>query len=126
MIRERNESAVLSALTGVSVAAALVATACGPSDPAERIWVKKCSACHGADGTGKTRFAQGRPYSDLTDGKWRHGGDRASIRKLIAEGDPASPMPPYEGRLSPQEIDAATDYVLRLATAASATPGKSP
>jgi len=33
-------------------------------------------------------------------------------------------MPPYDGRLSPQEIDAAADYVLRLAAAAAAPAPK--
>ena len=130
MIRERNERPPLYALIGrAAVGWILVAAACGPSDPAERVYVRKCAACHGVDGRGKTRFAEGRPYADLTDGKWKHGGDRASIRRLIAEGDPASPMPPYEGRLSPGEIDEAADYVLKLATASSAPsppPPKTP
>ena len=128
MKRERNErtalSAPVAAATAVAAGLVLAAAGCGPSDPAERVYVRKCSACHGTDGRGRTRFAQGRPYADLTDGKWKHGGDRASIRKLIAEGDPASPMPPYDGRLSPQEIDAAADYVLRLAAAAAAPAPK--
>lgn len=83
--------------------------------PGDRVWKKKCSACHGIDGAGRTRFAKGRPYADLTDGRWRHGSDRESIRRLVADGDPASPMPPFGGRLTPEEIDAVVEHVLKLA-----------
>jgi mono/diheme cytochrome c family protein len=101
----------------LALAAALAAVlwSCGPSEPAAKVFYKKCSACHGMDGRGRTKFAAGRPFADLTDGKWKHGGDRASIRKLVAEGDPGSPMPPFRGRLTPDEIDLSVDYVLRVA-----------
>jgi mono/diheme cytochrome c family protein len=95
---------------------------CGPSDPGERLWLRKCAGCHGKDGRGRTRFAQGRPYVDLTDGKWKHGSDRASILKLVTDGgDPASAMPVYRGRLSPEEIDAVVDHVVKLTRTAPAT-----
>ncbi len=102
--------------------ALLAATACGPSDPGERVWVRKCSACHGREGRGDTRFAAGRPYAVLTDDLWKHGGDLASIRRLVANGDPGSPMPAYEGRLSAAEIDAVSRHVLKLWARAHGTP----
>lgn len=93
---------------------------CAPeSDPGVRIWRKKCASCHGADGTGRTRFAEGRPFADLTDGRWKRGSDRASLRRLVADGDPASTMPPFAGRLTPEEIDAVVDHALRLAAPGS-------
>jgi mono/diheme cytochrome c family protein len=103
-------------------ALALAPAACGPSDPAERVFVRRCAACHGQDGRGRTRFAEGRPFADLTDGRWKHGGDRASIRKLVVEGDPASPMPPFQDRLSAREIDLSVDYVVKLAAGGAAPP----
>lgn len=106
----------------LSGAALLAAEACGPSDPGERVWERKCSACHGRAGRGDTRFAKGRPFADLTDDRWRHGGDIASIRRLIADGDPASPMPAYQGRLSPEEIEAVSRHVLTLWARAHGTP----
>src|SRR5512138_2861628 len=93
-------------------------------DPGARVWRKKCAACHGADGSGRTRFAEGRPFADLTDGRWRHGPGRGEIRRLVAVGDPKSPMPPFEGRLTPEEIDAVVDYTLRLAAAGRTRPGR--
>ena len=105
-----------------ALAAALFAAGCGPKDPGARVFSRKCAACHGREGKGDTRFAKGRPYTNLTDGLWRHGGDVESIRKLILDGDPKSPMPPYRDRLSPDEIDAVTRHVSRLGTAARVPP----
>ena len=109
-------------ITSLSIVLATGAlSGCAPeSDPGARLWRKKCAACHGADGAGRTRFAEGRPFADLTDGRWKHGADRASLRRLVAEGDPASAMPPFGGRLTPEEIDAVVDHALKLATPGSA------
>ncbi|MGB0761693.1 MAG: c-type cytochrome, partial [Rubripirellula sp.] len=48
----------------------------------KRIFVDKCVACHGADGTGNTAF--GAP--NLTDAVWLYGGSREAIRASIADG----------------------------------------
>ncbi len=120
MNRPRHLTLVLAAVLPVILAS------CGPSEPAARVFHRRCAACHGMDGRGRTKFAEGRPFADLTDGKWKHGGDRASIRRLVTEGDPGSPMPPFQGRLSPQEIDLSVDYVLRIASRAGAFPAPSP
>ena len=92
----------------------------GDPDPGARAWRRRCQACHGPDGAGRTRFAEGRPFANLTDGRWRHGPAREEIRRLVAEGDPASTMPPFSGTLTPEEIDAVVDHVLRLAAAGPA------
>ena len=103
-----------------------ILAACGPSEPAARVFYRKCAACHGMDGKGRTKFAQGHPYADLTDGKWKHGGDRASIRRLVAEGEPGSPMPPFRDRLTPGEIDLSVDYVLRVGGQGAGAPPAPP
>lgn len=92
-------------------------------DPGTRVWRKKCAACHGRDGAGKTRFAEGRPFADLTDDLWKHGADRESIRRLVADGDPKSTMPPFTGTLTPEEIDAVVGHVLKLASGKSGEAG---
>ncbi len=99
-----------------ALAAGLGILSCStPKDPGERVWVRKCAACHGRDGRGRTRYARNRPFADLTDGRWKQGGDPASIRRSIAEGVPKSPMEGFSGKLSPAEIDAVTQWVVRLA-----------
>ena len=109
-------------ITSLSIVLATGAIpSCAPdSDPGARIWRKRCAACHGLDGAGRTRFAEGRPFANLTDGRWKHGPDRASLRRLVADGDPGSTMPPFAGRLTPEEIDAVVDHALKLAAAGSA------
>lgn len=102
-------------LSVLVIASGLLAACHGDPDPGARIWGQKCAACHGKDGAGGTRFAEGRPFADLTDGRWRHGGDLESIGRLVAEGDPASTMPPFAGTLTPEEIDAVAGHVLKLA-----------
>ncbi len=118
---ERRRRPGPAALTAVALLGVSVST-CGPKDPGERVWVRKCAACHGREGRGDTRFALGRPYVVLTDDVWKHGGDLDSIRRLVADGDPKSPMPAYRGRLTPEEIDAVSNHVLRLWTRAHGTP----
>lgn len=110
-----------AALTAVALLGVSVST-CGPKDPGERVWFKKCAACHGREGRGDTRFARGRPYAVLTDDVWKNGGDLESIRRLIREGDPKSPMPAYRDRLTPEEIDAVSHHVLRLWERAHGAP----
>lgn len=104
-------------LLALALAAACLSGCAAGTDPGTRIWKKKCSACHGADGRARTRFAEGRPYADLTDGRWRHGPDREAVRRLVADGDPRSTMPPFAERLTAAEIDAVVDHALKLAAA---------
>ncbi|HMM34770.1 MAG TPA: cytochrome c [Thermoanaerobaculia bacterium] len=103
----------------IMIAAALISAGASSGctadpDPAAGVWKRRCAACHGSDGAGRTRFAEGRPYADLTDGKWKHGPDREALRRLVAEGDPTSTMPPFAGTLSPEEIDAVVGWALAL------------
>lgn len=111
-MRSRRRIAVLVLL----LASGPLPACSGEPDPGARVWRKRCAACHGRDGAGKTRFAEGRPFADLTDSRWKHGPDRESIRRLVADGDPKSTMPPFKGTLTPEEIEAVVDYVLNLAT----------
>ena len=100
----------LLALLAVSLPAG-----CGPSDPGERVWARKCAGCHGREGRGKADYAAKFPYVDLTDGKFRHPADRASVLKVVADGgENASPMPPYRDRLSPEELEAVVGLVLKI------------
>lgn len=87
---------------------------CQPRDPGARVFAVKCAGCHGKDGSGDRAYKVGRPYTDLTDGLWKHGGDLSSVRRAISEGPEKSPMPAFRGRLSETEIDAVASHVLTL------------
>jgi mono/diheme cytochrome c family protein len=97
-----------------------LASGCSRKNAGAELFKKKCSSCHGIDGRGKTRLAEGRPFADLTDGKWKHNGDRESIFKLVADGDPKSPMPPFRERLSPEELNLVVDHAVQLGSGGAA------
>ncbi|MEO6324364.1 MAG: c-type cytochrome [Thermoanaerobaculia bacterium] len=92
--------------------------ACAPANPGEQVWVKKCAGCHGSDGRGETKFAQGRPFANLTDDRWKHGDSHEAIVRLITEGDEKSPMPAYRDRLTAEQIEAVSRYAESLSRAA--------
>ena len=96
----------------------LLAAGCegGGGDLGTRVFRRRCAVCHGSDGAGRTKYAQGKPYVNLVDGKWKHAADAGSIRRLIVEGDPSSLMPPFRDKLSPEEVDAVVRHVLVLAS----------
>jgi mono/diheme cytochrome c family protein len=47
-------------------------------------------------------------------------GDRAAIRKRIAEG--TGPMPAFKRRLDPQEVERLVDYTIKLSHSPKETP----
>lgn len=95
------------------LAGSLSLAACAKNDGAS-LWRLKCASCHGATGLGDTKFSAGRPYSNLLDDSFRHGGSFEEMRTLVAKGDPKSPMPAFEGRLTAAEIDLVVRYVEEL------------
>ena len=123
---QRNDPNLPRPTFALAAALASILWSCGPSEPSARVFYRRCAACHGMDGKGRTKPAEGRPYADLTDGKWKHGGDRASIRKVVEEGEPGSPMPPFRERLTLEEIDLSVDYVLGVAGASPVRPLSTP
>lgn len=68
-----------------------------------------CAACHGPDGKGNP--ALGAP--NLTDSIWLHGFGEAAIVRMVMQGK-TSIMPPFEGRLNPEQIHVLAAYVWSL------------
>lgn len=68
-----------------------------------------CAACHGPDGKGNP--ALGAP--NLTDNIWLHGFGEAAIVRMVMQGK-TSIMPPFEGRLNPEQIHVLAAYVWSL------------
>ena len=83
---------------------AAVATTAGIDSAA--LYAEKCAGCHGAKG-------EGAFGPDLTAGSFKYGRDQAAVRISIANGRPKS-MPAFEGKLSADQIDALTSFVLEL------------
>jgi cbb3-type cytochrome c oxidase subunit III len=85
-------------------------------------FTSRCAFCHGDDGRGNRSPVAGYPNANLADGVWLHGGTKQEIVKTITNGVPETPMPPFEGVVSPAEIDALADYVRGFATRRTASP----
>ena len=73
------------------------------------LFADNCAACHGPQGKGSREY--GAP--NLTDNEWEYGADRGSIRDQIWNGH-GGVMPPWGGRLPPEEIKALAVYVHNL------------
>ena len=87
-------------------ALAIVATMAMPLFAADGavVYKAKCAMCHGADGTKPAPKGINGPDSKLKGA--------AGLNLIITKG--SGKMPAYDGKLSPEEITAVTDYVLTL------------
>lgn len=56
-----------------------------------------CHGCHGHN-------AEGATGPDLTDDVWRYRPTDATLFKAISRGRPGTLMPPWEGKLTPDQI----------------------
>lgn len=69
-----------------------------------KLYADKCASCHGAD-------LSGGSASSLIDGKWRYGGDDASVTRSIRDGHPDAGMPAMRSEANAAEIRALVVYV---------------
>jgi mono/diheme cytochrome c family protein len=110
-------------LTMAFVPAPVLADALGA-----RIYGERCSACHGADGSGDGPAAaalQPKPRNFRDPGFWR-GRPRLQIRLVVEKGRPGTMMAGFEGVLTPEEIEAVVSYVIDFQTAAEGDGDASP
>lgn len=77
---------------------------------AKALYLAKCKSCHGADGKGKTKFAEKHKVEDLTKSK----ASVTKIAKAIREGVPDTKMKSFKTKLSEDEIKAVAAYVKKL------------
>jgi cytochrome c oxidase cbb3-type subunit 3 len=77
----------------------------------------RCSACHGAGGSGNPG------YPVLADDDWLFGGSVETIQQTIANGRQAM-MPGFKTSLSEQELDDLAQQVLAMSKGGDHPPGK--
>lgn len=87
---------------------------------------KLCTSCHGMDGTPpESMESLLDPYpADLRSKAYRYGNSFAEIRHSIAQGRGTN-MLPFGNRLSSEQIDAVTQYVISMSEDVN-KPGKDP
>lgn len=100
---------ILAALTNTSVMSNIAR--------GKEVYAKSdCVACHGAEGRGDGAGAAGFPAehkpTNFHSGKWKFGGDDASVRQSIAKGRP--PYMPGHPQLNPEEVAALSAFVRSL------------
>ncbi len=69
-----------------------------------KLYADKCASCHGADMSGASA-------SSLVDGKWRYGGDDASLTRSIRDGHPDGGMPAMVAQVNRAEIRTLVVYI---------------
>ena len=85
-------------------AAALVLTE-ESAEAGEVVYKANCVPCHGAE-------LKGGIGPSLVDDEWIHGGQATDILTIIREGVPARGMVPWQGILSPEQINQVAAYVI--------------
>jgi cytochrome c oxidase cbb3-type subunit 3 len=80
-----------------------VATDSAPDGQA--LFAKHCAGCHGAEGKGA--------FGPDLSGDYKYGKTTMAVQESISSGRPDN-MPAFEKNLTPEEIEAVTDYILSL------------
>ncbi len=75
------------------------------------MYLKKCKNCHAADGHGSEKFA--KKVDNLPSLK-KTKLSKSKVKKIIEAGVPDTKMKGYKGKLSAEEIDAVTAFVMTL------------
>ena len=117
----------VSALTlaaTVSVAGATPPTSDVPPNPpipvptvdtGAEVYTETCAKCHGPDGKGETKIGQkakeqGKKWPDLTVQKTA----ADKVKAIITDGVADTAMKPYKDKLSAEQIDLVSKYVIGL------------
>lgn len=74
---------------------------------AEVAFIEKCAPCHQASGAGSVG-------PNLTDEYWIHGGSINDIFRTIKYGVPEKGMIPWQGILTPEEMQAIASWIMDL------------
>lgn len=84
-----------------------------PTSAGESIFVAKCAACHGKDGSGTTTMGKKLALRDLRSPDVQKQTDQ-QLFDITAKGK--KKMPPYEKKMSAQQIHDLVAYIRILAT----------
>jgi mono/diheme cytochrome c family protein len=106
--------------TALLLAAALLLAGCGKPKTTPEMYKRYCARCHGGNGEGNPKSLRLYPNLDLIESPMVRRGDRAAVRQRIAEGH--GPMPAYQRRLTPEEIERMVDFTFQLARSPKETP----
>lgn len=76
------------------------------------LFQKNCVLCHGSDASGNTPMGKQNKIKDLKSPEVQKQSD-AELADIIAKGS-KKPMPPFAGRLKPEQIHEIVEYLREL------------
>jgi mono/diheme cytochrome c family protein len=90
----------------------------------ERVYLERCSACHGehGDGNGPAAAALDPRPQNFRDAAFWKSRTMAQLKQVVLQGKPGTLMAPFEGVLSDEEIDAVVAYLAQFRPATGAGP----
>jgi mono/diheme cytochrome c family protein len=91
--------------------ALLFATSSFAADTGADLYKAKCASCHGASGAGDTAIGKNLKLKDLSSAEVQKQSD-AELTTIIEKGK--KPMPPYEGKLTKDQIQELVKYIRTL------------
>jgi cytochrome c6 len=100
------------AIAVIAAASFLYSTPLQAQDDGASLFKAKCSACHGADGSGNTKIGQSLKMLDLGSPEVQKETD-AQLTDMITAGKGA--MPAYKGKLTAAEVMSLVAYIRTLA-----------
>ena len=105
--REMRTSRVLTLVGALSLAVSISYAQRNPPSVGREVttlYAENCASCHGAD-------LSGGSASSLIDGKWRFGGDDASVTRSIVDGHTDAGMPAMRQSFNGAEVRALVIYI---------------
>lgn len=102
-------------LAGTFAAATLILFSSAPAraqNDAAALFKARCSACHGADGSGNTTVGKSMKLRDLASADVQKQTD-AELTDIVTNGK--TPMPAYKDKLNDAQIKSLVGYVRSLA-----------
>ncbi|MBE0577315.1 MAG: c-type cytochrome [Desulfuromonadales bacterium] len=101
----QQQSAAATPATAVSTPASTPAATTESATDGQALFAKHCAGCHGAEGKGA--------FGPDLSGDYKYGKTAMAVQESITSGRPDN-MPAFEEKLTPEEIEAVTDYILSL------------
>ncbi|MBF0254568.1 MAG: c-type cytochrome, partial [Candidatus Omnitrophica bacterium] len=115
----------------VGFAALVLCPAAGAVTDGAALYAEHCARCHGDTGAGDgPDFVMQRPRpTDFTRAKYKFRSTPLGtlphiddVRRIVKRGNLATAMPPFEDRLTEDEINTVSDYVLNISREFSGLP----
>lgn len=101
----QQQSAAATPAAAVSTPASAPAAANESGADGQALFAKHCAGCHGAEGKGA--------FGPDLSGDYKYGKSGMAVQESISSGRPDN-MPAFEEKLTPEEIEAVTEYILSL------------